>query len=64
VTSRTGVPTLIYIAQQLCKYVVKFTPAIERLYPANAALLAALEAANSACGVLSTELRKVREVGD
>jgi len=48
----------------MCKYIVAFTPAIQRAYPSNSALLAALAAANAACGVLASELQEVREYGD
>jgi len=61
---RIGVPTLMRVAHQMCKYIVAFTPAIQRAYPSNSALLAALAAANAACGVLASELQEVREYGD
>ena len=61
---RSGVPTLLHIAELLCKYIVKFTPWIEELYPTNAALLAALSAANAACAALHTQLALVRQTGD
>ena len=63
-TRRTGVPSLIDIASEMCRLITKFTPVISSLYPTNAALLAALAAANAACGVLEDELQKVRETGD
>jgi hypothetical protein len=61
---RTGVPSLIWVARRLCLLVVQFTPVIQRTYPENTALLAALAAANAACSVLGTELEAVREYGD
>lgn len=61
---RTGVPTLLYIAKRLCKYITKYSLVIETLYPTNAALIAALAAAQVACGVLASELNSVREYGD
>lgn len=61
---RTGVPTLLATAHLLCKYIVKFTPVIERLYPESPALIAALAAANAACAALGSELQAVREYGD
>jgi len=61
---RTGVPTLLTIATKMCQYITKFTPAIVQSYPSNAALLAALAAANAACSALGTELAAVREYGD
>lgn len=63
-TQRIGVPALMRVARQMCKYIVLFTPAIQRTYPSNSALLAALAAANAACGVLASELQTVREYGD
>lgn len=62
--SRTGVPTLLNLAKQLCKYLALFTPTITRLYPENAALLAALAAANTACAALAAQLELVRDYGD
>lgn len=61
---RTGVPAIMLIAQELCRLIVKFTPVITQLYPTNAALLAALAAANTACAALHAELAAVREYGD
>lgn len=61
---RTGVPSMIKVAQRLCYLITKFTPILTQLYPNNIALLAALAAANAACGTLSAELAAVRETGD
>ena len=61
---RTGIPTLIQVAQRLCNLVTKFTPVIANAYPTNTALLAALAAANAACAELVTEASQVREFGD
>lgn len=61
---RTGVPTLIQVAAQLCKYITKFTPIITQLYPDNEALLAALASANVACAALHAQLAAVRSYGD
>lgn len=62
--TRTGVPTLLRIAQELCKYVAKYGTTIGLLYPSNTALQAALAAANAACAELANELAAVREYGD
>lgn len=43
-------------AQEICKYVPLFTPIIQRLYPNNATLLAALATANAACAELVKEI--------
>lgn len=64
VPARTGVPTLQRVAQELCKYIVRFTPIIRLAYPQNAAILAALDAALAACSVLDQELSAVRDIGD
>lgn len=61
---RTGVPTLLKIAQELCKYVAKYGTVIGLLFPSNTALIAALAAANAACAELAAELAAVRETGD
>jgi len=61
---RNGVPTMIQVAQRLCQLIVKFSPLITSQYPSNAALLAALAAANAACSALEAQLVLVRQVGD
>lgn len=61
--SRTGVPSLIGIASEMCRLLAKFSPIIAAKYPTNAALIAALAAANAACSVLDAELKQVRETG-
>jgi len=60
---RTGIPTLITVARTMCKYIVKFTPLIRAFTDNNAAVMAALEAANAACGVLEAELQVWVEEG-
>lgn len=62
--ARNGVPTMIKVAQNLCRLIVKFSPVITVQYPTNAALLAALAAANAACAALEAQLALVREFGD
>lgn len=62
-TVRTGVPSLMQIAKRLCDLITKFTPVIIRVYPDNAALHAALAAANTACAALHVQLAEVREYG-
>ena len=61
---KTGVPSLMAVAERLCFLITKFTPVITRLYPDNAALLAALAAANAACAALHVQLAAVRDYGD
>lgn len=61
---RTGVPTLIHIADRLCSLIVAFSPIIQRTYPDNVALQTALSTAMAACSVLRSELEDVREYGD
>jgi hypothetical protein len=61
---RNGVPSMLKIATKLCQLIVKFTPVLTLQYPTNAALLAALAAANAACSELNAQLALVREYGD
>ena len=61
---RTGIPTMLFIAQRLCDLITRYTPIITVLFPANVALLAALAAANTACSELASELSAVRDYGD
>lgn len=61
---RTGIPSLLQAAKVLCRLLADFTPIITKLYPNNAALLAALAAANTACAALAAQLELVRELGD
>lgn len=60
---RTGLPSLRVVAREMCRLVTKFTPVIQRLYPENAALTAALLAANAACAELVTEIDGELEPG-
>jgi len=55
---------MLGVAKRLCQLVATYGSVISTLYPANAPLIAALAAANAACGVLATELAAVRETGD
>jgi hypothetical protein len=52
------------VAKKLCFLLFVFGPIIRRTYPGNAALLAALTAAETACHVLGEELFAVLEFGD
>lgn len=61
---RTGIPTLVGVARQMCRYITRYTPVIRTLYPDNTLLLAALATANEACDQLEQQLTLVREVGD
>lgn len=63
-TRRTGVPSLIDVASELCRLVSKYGTIIITLYPESTALHAALAAATAACSELEEELQKVRETGD
>ena len=63
-TRRTGIPTLMFLARRMCKMLSAYSGVITKLYPDNTALLAALAAANVACGVLFVELDAVRDYGD
>lgn len=59
---RNGIPTIFRIALRLCDLLNRFAPIIAVQYPTNTALLAALAAAQAACGELSVEANKVRDV--
>lgn len=61
---KTYVPSLMYAANKLCNLIARATPLITRLYGTNANLMAALQAANTACAALHTELEAVRDYGD
>jgi hypothetical protein len=62
-TRRTGLPSMRALAVILCRLVAQFTPVITKLYPDNALLLAALVAANAACGELVTQIDATLEPG-
>lgn len=62
--ARNGIPSMMAVAKKLCQLIVKFTPILTVQYPSNAALLAALAAANAACAALSEELAPLREYSD
>lgn len=61
---RTGLPTIRAVSNRLCNYVTTFTPVITKAFPANAALIAALAAANAACAVLVAEADAQLPIGD
>lgn len=63
VNRRDGLYSLDKVARNLCRLITAFTPTIQRLYPSNAALLAALAAANAACAVLQQEVQEQRSPG-
>ena len=60
---RIGFYSLRVTAREICRLVVKFTPAIKATFPANTDLLLALEGANIACALLIAEIDEVAEVG-
>lgn len=49
---RDGLYSIIKVGRNLCRLITIFEPVIRRLYPNNAALHAALTAANAACATL------------
>lgn len=61
---RTYIPLIIAVTKRLCQVINTATPTIQRLYPSNGTLLAALTAANTACSLLNAEANAVREFGD
>lgn len=61
---RTGIPSLIEAAAELCRLLAKYTPLIKTLYPSNPGLHTALDDANAACSALAAVLEAIREYGD
>jgi hypothetical protein len=61
---KTHVPKLLLLAHALCRGIAVSTPIIQRSFPENTAVLAALAAANAACAALGTELETLRTIGD
>jgi len=60
-TRKTYIPSINDGSIKMCKLLTRARPVIERLYSNNPALIAALNAASSACEVLVSESTKVRE---
>lgn len=60
IPQKIGFYTLRKYAYRLCKALVQFTPLIRQYFADRPALLAALEAANAACGVLIDEIDKAK----
>jgi hypothetical protein len=56
---RSGLPTILQLAKQLCKFISVWTPVIQKFYGGNAALMAALASANAACAVLAAAIDDV-----
>lgn len=63
IARRDGLFSLGKTAQLLCRLVVDFSPVIQKLYPTNTALHAALAAALAACQVLADEVAQQKEPG-
>lgn len=59
---RTGIPSLLDVSKESCRLLSKYGPVITVLYSSNAALLAALAAAQAACAELAKQTALVREV--
>lgn len=60
---RTGLPTLLKLAREMCRILTVFAPQIRKYYGTNVALMAALEAAEGACHVLSEQIEEALEPG-
>lgn len=60
IPQRIGFYTLRKLAYGLCKALPQFSPIIRATFPNNAALLAALAAAEASCGVLVMEIDKAK----
>lgn len=63
INRRLGLKTLRDLAYKFCQLYVRFSPAINLFFVENPPLLIALEAVNTACGVLVSEVDKVTEKG-
>lgn len=61
---KDGVATLLKLARALCFAVNKFAPIIRAKYGSNAALMAALAAAETMCTTFIDEFEAIREYGD
>jgi hypothetical protein len=61
---RIGAWTLWRASTDLCKAVGKFGPYLKTIHADNEALMAALAAAEAACGLLAAEAYKLRDFGD
>lgn len=63
VNRRDGLYSIGKVARILCRLITDFEPVIRRLYPDNAALLAALAAAMAACQVLQEQVEIEKNPG-
>jgi len=61
---RIGLATIRALAFKMCRMISTFGPIIERTYPDNAALMAALAASQAACHVLVSQADGALPVGD
>jgi len=53
---RNGFYSIRKYARLMCNYIFLFGPVIRKLYPNNAALIAALDTAMAACEILVNEI--------
>jgi hypothetical protein len=60
---RDGFYSLRKVSRELCRLIVAFEPTIRRLYPNNAALHLALDAAMLACQELHRQVDLQSEIG-
>lgn len=60
IPAKIGFYTIRKLAYGMCKALPKFSPIIRATFPENAALLAALAAAEASCGVLVAEIDNQR----
>jgi len=63
ITGRIGFYSIRRYARLMCKYILQFSPVIAKVFPENAALMAALAAANAACEVLVSEIDLANDTG-
>lgn len=60
---RTGVPSLMKVAREMCRLITKFSPVIAQYFPGSTGVQAALAAANAACAALHDALMEIQEEG-
>lgn len=60
---RTSLRTMRNLAHRICQLVATFTPILNIVYANNGALLAAIQAANAACGTLVERADEALESG-
>lgn len=60
---RTGIPTLTYLAREMCRLITKFGPIIREISNNDPGVATALSAALAACSALDEKLQEYAEQG-